>query len=96
MDDGVATGSTFMAAALAIRNLQPYRLVGVLPVGPPSTIHKVRAQVDELVVLMTPEPFEAVGQCFVDFRPVEDRTVVEYLNLAEEARLERPPSSPEP
>ena len=94
VDDGIATGSTFMASALAIRSLQPRRLVGVIPVGPSSTIREVRAYVDELVILMTPDPFEAVGDFFVDFTQVEDRDVVEYLNLAEEAMLERTPSSP--
>jgi putative phosphoribosyl transferase len=94
VDDGIATGSTFMASALAIRSLQPRRLVGVIPVGPPSTIREVRAYVDELVVLMTPEPFEAVGNFFMDFTQVEDRDVIQYLNLAEEAMLERQPSSP--
>ena len=94
VDDGIATGSTFMASALAIRSLQPRRLVGVIPVGPSSTIREVRSHVDELVVLMTPDLFEAVGNFFMDFRQVEDRDVVEYLNLAEEAMLERTPSSP--
>ena len=94
VDDGIATGSTFIASALAIRSLQPRRLVGVLPVGPPSTIREVRSHVDELVVLMTPEPFEAVGNFFVDFTQVEDRDVIQYLNLAEEAMLEHTPSSP--
>ncbi len=95
VDDGIATGSTFMASALAIRGLQPHRLVGVIPVGPPSTIREVQAHVDELVVLMTPDPFEAVGNFFVDFTQVEDRDVIQYLNLAEEAMLERMPSSPD-
>ena len=94
VDDGIATGSTFMASALAIRSLQPRRLVGVIPVGPSSTIRDVRSHVDELVVLMTPEPFEAVGNFFVDFTQVEDRDVIQYLNLAEEAMLEHTPSSP--
>ena len=94
VDDGIATGATFMASALAIRSLQPRLLVGVIPVGPPSTIREVRAHVDELVVLMTPEPFEAVGNFFVDFTQVEDRDVIQYLNMAEEAMLERAPSSP--
>ena len=94
VDDGIATGATFIASALAIRSLQPRRLVGVLPVGPPSTIREVRSHVDELVVLMTPEPFEAVGNFFVDFTQVEDRDVIQYLNLAEEAMLEHTPSSP--
>ncbi|HJS67300.1 MAG TPA: phosphoribosyltransferase [Nitrospiraceae bacterium] len=94
VDDGIATGSTFLASALAIRNLQPRRLVGIIPVGPPSTIREVRPHVDELVVLMTPDPFEAVGNFFVDFTQVEDRDVIQYLNLAEETMLERTPSSP--
>ena len=94
VDDGIATGSTFMASALAIRSLQPRRLVGVIPVGPPSTIREVRSHVDELVVLMTPDPFYAVGNFFADFTQVEDRDVIQYLNLAEEAMLEHTPSSP--
>ncbi|THJ11706.1 MAG: phosphoribosyltransferase [Nitrospira sp. CG24C] len=94
VDDGIATGSTFLASALAIRGLQPHRLVGVIPVGPPSTTQEVRAHVDELVVLMTPDQFETVGSFFMDFTQVEDRDVIQYLNLAEEAMLERQPSSP--
>lgn len=93
VDDGVATGSTFIASALAIRSLQPHRLVGVIPVGPLSTIREVRIHMDELTVLMTPDPFEAVGNFFMDFAQVEDRDVVEYLYLARKAILDhRPPS----
>jgi putative phosphoribosyl transferase len=94
VDDGIATGSTFIASVLAIRSLQPRRLVGVIPVGPSSTIREVRAHVHELVVLMTPDPFYAVGNFFTDFTQVEDRDVIQYLNLAEEAMIERAPSSP--
>ena len=94
VDDGIATGSTFLASALAIRSLQPHRLVGVIPVGPSSTIREVRSHVDELVILMTPDPFYAVGNFFTDFTQVEDRDVIQYLNLAEETMLERTPSSP--
>ena len=94
VDDGVATGATFIASALAIRSLQPRLLVGVLPVGPPSTIREIRAYVDKLVILMTPDPFNAVGDFFIDFTQVEDRDVIQYLNLAEEAMLERAHSSP--
>ena len=94
VDDGVATGATFIASALAIRSLQPCLLVGVLPVGPPSTIREIRAYVDKLVILMTPDPFNAVGDFFIDFTQVEDRDVIQYLNLAEEAMLERAHSSP--
>ena len=89
VDDGIATGSTFFASVESIRNLKPRRLIGAIPVGPVETIREARAQVDELVVLATPDPFWAVGNHYVDFAQVSDRDVVEYLNLAEEAMRER-------
>ena len=93
VDDGIATGSTFFASVQSIRHLKPRRLIGAIPVGPVETIREARAQVDELVVLATPDPFWAVGNHYVDFAQVSDRDVVEYLNLAEEAMRERAESS---
>ena len=52
------------------------------------TIAKARSLVDELIVLATPEPFWAVGNHYVDFTQVEDRDVLEYLNLADESLRE--------
>ncbi len=89
VDDGIATGSTFFASVQLIRSLNPQRLIGAIPVGPVETIREARAQVDELMVLATPDPFWAVGNHYVDFAQVGDRDVVEYLNLAEEAIHER-------
>ncbi|MBH0184417.1 MAG: phosphoribosyltransferase [Nitrospira sp.] len=89
VDDGIATGSTFFASVKSIRDLKPRRLIGAIPVGPVETIREARAQVDELMVLATPDPFWAVGNHYVDFTQVGDRDVVEYLNLAEEAMRER-------
>jgi putative phosphoribosyl transferase len=88
VDDGIATGSTFFAAAQSIRHLKPRRLIGAIPVGPVDTMRDVRTRVDELIVLATPDPFWAVGHHYLDFTQVSDHDVVEYLNLAEESRLE--------
>jgi putative phosphoribosyl transferase len=85
VDDGIATGSTFFASVRSIRHLKPRRLIGAIPIGPIETIRELCMQVDELVVLDTPDPFEAVGNHYIDFAQVSDRDVVEYLNLAEEA-----------
>lgn len=87
VDDGLATGSTFFAAVQSIRHLKPRRLIGAIPVGPLDTIQEARVQVDELIVLATPDPFWAVGRHYIDFAQVSDRDVVEYLNLAEESLL---------
>jgi putative phosphoribosyl transferase len=88
VDDGIATGSTFFASLEGIRTQDPKHLVAAIPVGPAETIAKARSLVDELVVLATPEPFWAVGNHYVDFTQVEDRDVLEYLNLADESLRE--------
>jgi putative phosphoribosyl transferase len=93
VDDGIATGSTFFASAQSIRDLKPRRLIGAIPVGPMETIREACMQVDELIVLATPDPFWAVGNHYIDFAQVSDRDVVEYLNLAEEAMRARTQSS---
>jgi predicted phosphoribosyltransferase len=82
VDDGLATGATFEAAALALRELKPKRLVGAVPVAPPETAERVRALVDELVVLEAPAYFMAVGQVYADFRQVDDAQVLRLLKEA--------------
>lgn len=97
VDDGIATGATFFASVEAIRQQTPNHLVAAIPVGPPDTIEKAKQVVDELVILATPEPFWAVGNHYVHFEQVEDREVLQYLNLADESLrewTERAHSSP--
>jgi predicted phosphoribosyltransferase len=89
VDDGLATGATFIASIGAIRQLKPRMVIGAIPVGPPETIRDVAHQVDKLIVLRTPEPFYAVGNFYEDFTQVEDRDVLRYLKLANEAFAEK-------
>ena len=85
VDDGLATGATFFASVATVRQAHPRRIIGAIPVGPRSTVEQARNLVDQLVVLRVPEPFYAVGNFYRDFEQVEDREVLQYLNLAEEA-----------
>ncbi len=80
VDDGLATGATFEAAVQALHDLKPKRLVGAVPVAPPETAERLRAQLDELVVLEVPPFFMAVGQAFADFQQVDDAEVLRLLN----------------
>ncbi len=89
VDDGLATGATFFASVATVRQAHPRRVIGAVPVAPHSTVEQARALVDQLVVLRTPEPFYAVGNFYRDFEQVEDREVLQYLNLAEEAFVTR-------
>ncbi|MCS6295816.1 MAG: phosphoribosyltransferase [Nitrospira sp.] len=89
VDDGLATGATFFASVASVRRAHPRRIIGAVPVGPRSTIQEARTLVDQLVVLEIPEPFYAVGNFYRDFEQVEDREVLQYLNLAEEAFISK-------
>jgi len=82
VDDGVATGSTAIAAIRALREQGVGRLVFAIPVAAPDTVAVLRDMVDELVVLATPMLFWAVGAFYEDFRQVSDDEVVELLTRA--------------
>lgn len=89
VDDGIATGSTFFASIEALKRLHPMRIVAAIAVGPRETLIRVRQKVDELAVLLTPEPFYAVGNHYEDFTQVEDDAVLRYLAGAAEALRQR-------
>src|SRR3954467_14388492 len=61
VDDGLATGATMRAAVMALRQLRPARLVVAVPTAAPETCEALRAEVDEVICAITPEPFYAVG-----------------------------------
>jgi putative phosphoribosyl transferase len=80
VDDGLATGSTMIAALHALRARAPQRLICAVPVAPPETIERVRPYCDEIVCLETPRSFYAVGQFYRDFPQISDDEVVALLS----------------
>jgi predicted phosphoribosyltransferase len=85
VDDGLATGSTMRAAAAALRAMRPRRLVVAVPVAAAEVCEELRAEVDEVVCAMTPEPFYAVGLWYDDFSQTTDEEVRELLSAAPDA-----------
>lgn len=79
VDDGLATGSTMIAALHAIRARNPGKLICAVPVSPPDTLLKIESYADEVVCLHAPEVFYAVGQFYSDFPQVSDEQVMELL-----------------
>lgn len=79
VDDGLATGSTMIAALRALREKKPARLVCAVPVAPPDTLERVRPLCDELVCLQLHRDFRAVSQFYASFPQVEDDEVVAAL-----------------
>lgn len=82
VDDGVATGATYLASIAALRAAQVTAIVAALPVAPPETAQKIEGQVDDCVILSTPEPFEAVGLHYRSFAQTSDSEVLEALDAA--------------
>lgn len=79
IDDGLATGSTMIAALHALRAKSPSKLICAVPVSPPDTLAKIRPYADEVVCLSAPEMFYAVGQFYMDFPQIEDEEVIALL-----------------
>jgi putative phosphoribosyl transferase len=81
VDDGLATGSTMRAAALALRR-EGASVVVAVPVAPPETCAELQAEVDRVVCAATPEPFYAVGLWYEDFAQTTDEEVYALLARA--------------
>jgi predicted phosphoribosyltransferase len=82
VDDGLATGSTMRAAVRALRQLQPRAIVVAVPVAARETCDQFRAEVDDIICLRTPEPFQAVGLWYENFEQTSDEEVHELLDRA--------------
>lgn len=80
VDDGLATGSTMIAAARSVRARHPQRLVIAVPVAPRETCDAMRAEADEVTCLETPAVFLAVGLHYRDFSQTEDEDVERILD----------------
>jgi putative phosphoribosyl transferase len=83
IDDGIATGSIVRAALKGLSRVWPARLILAVPVAPADTIERLSTEADEVVCLMTPEPFYAVGEHYDDFRQTSDREVTRLLDEAQ-------------
>jgi putative phosphoribosyl transferase len=82
LDDGVATGSTMLAAVRMIRRRNPARIVLVVPVAPEHALERLRREVDETVCLHMRTFFDAVGQFYTRFPQLCDQEVTALLDRA--------------
>jgi putative phosphoribosyl transferase len=81
VDDGLATGSTMLAAIRHVRSLEPARVIVAVPVGSGGACKRLREEADDLVCPAMPEFFFAVGEWYREFPQVSD---VEVQNLLAE------------
>ena len=84
VDDGIATGASIHVSILALRSIEPARLVVAVPVAPAKSCTRLRHLVDELVCVYEPQVFDAVSQFYVQFPQSTHAEVAELLRRAAE------------
>lgn len=82
VDDGIATGGTVKAALRGLRLASPARLILAAPVAPAESLATLQPLCDEVICLMCPSPFYAVGAHYLDFSQTADDEVVNLLETA--------------
>ncbi|NEM96970.1 phosphoribosyltransferase [Pontibacter burrus] len=79
VDDGIATGKTLQQTIAMVKERKPAKVIVAVPVAPPSAITKLHGQVDEVVCLLTPPFFQAVGQFYQEFTQTTDEEVIALM-----------------
>ena len=79
VDDGVATGSTMIAAVSALRQLKVARIVVATPIVAAATYDSLQKYADEVITVLRPYNFYGVGQFYEDFSQTTDDEVSELL-----------------
>ncbi len=86
------------AAAQAVRQHRPAKIVVAVPVAAPETCQEFRNEVDEIVCAVTPQPFHALGQWYEDFDQTTDEEVRLLLDRSAkelvDGRVAATPTSP--
>lgn len=82
VDDGLATGSTMLAAIDAIKLQEPNKIIVAVPVSPPDTIALLEQKVDKVICPFQPYDFSSIGQWYEDFSQVSDTEVKTQLQEA--------------
>jgi predicted phosphoribosyltransferase len=83
VDDGLATGVTAEAALRSLRARAPATLVLAVPACAPETARRLRALADDVLCVLEPRHFHAVGQWYEEFDQTTDDEVLALLRAAE-------------
>jgi len=89
VDDGIATGSSMLAAIDALRQMKPAEVVVAVPVASLHTCNRLRSAVEDLVCVYTPESFYAIGQFYGDFSQVTDKEVIDLIRRATQPAIRK-------
>jgi len=83
IDDGIATGNTLLATVDLISKQKPKKIVVAVPVAPNTALRKFETDpnIDEVICLLVPHNFQAVGQFYENFEQVSDQEAIALLEV---------------
>jgi putative phosphoribosyl transferase len=79
VDDGLATGTTMIAALRAVRQQAPREVVVAVPVAAADSLQRVKSLADEVIAIAAPDDLGSIGAYYRDFRQLSDADVTEAL-----------------
>jgi len=82
IDDGLATGASMRAAVSGLRAQGSAQIVVAVPAAAEDVCEAFRAEVDDVVCAITPNPFYGVGRWYDDFSQTTDEEVRMLLEKA--------------
>ena len=82
VDDGLATGSSMRVAVMALKRKKPAQIVVAVPVAAAETCAEMELEVDQVICVVTPDPFRSVGEWYWDFSQTSDEEVRDLLRRA--------------
>jgi predicted phosphoribosyltransferase len=98
VDDGMATGSTMIAAVAAVRRLEPATVVVAVPVAAADVAARLRELADQVVSVSEPMDLEGVSLWYDDFAQTTDDEVRATLDAVRDrtVRSDEPDAEPDP
>jgi putative phosphoribosyl transferase len=85
IDDGIATGSTALAACKVARALGAVKVLLAVPVVAKDSLDLFQDDADQVIYLQAPQNLFAVGEWYEDFSAVSEEEVIALLKAANRA-----------
>lgn len=79
VDDGIATGATFVPAIKLCKKRKAKKVIVGAPISGKNYEPEIDSLADDIVIVDQPNEFYAVGQAYEDFHEVSDMEVTDIL-----------------
>jgi predicted phosphoribosyltransferase len=80
VDDGLATGSSMLAAVHYVNSFGPKKMIAAAPVGTQEACSRLKTVAGACFCLFTPDGFQAVSEWYLNFTQVTDEEVRAILD----------------